>query len=146
MKPIRTAILTASYACLAFLHVSCVREDTGDCIQYVLDMQAVDSEENDLTATDALQKVEVYLFNEKGFIRKIPTDISFDLIFRDDKNERLTLVVWGNIKKDTLIAPDIPIGTTIEEARFRLREDTEGSHLPITCDKVGNRNDNKTMR
>lgn len=68
----------------------------------------------------------------KGFIRKIPTDISSDLIFRDDKNERLTLVVWGNIKKDTLIAPDIPIGTTIEEARFRLREDTEGSHLPIT--------------
>lgn len=132
MKPIRTAILTASYACLAFLHVSCVREDTGDCIQYVLDMQAVDSEGNDLTATDALQKVEVYLFNEKGFIRKIPTDISSDLIFRDDKNERLTLVVWGNIKKDTLIAPDIPIGTTIEEARFRLREDTEGSHLPIT--------------
>lgn len=79
-----------------------------------------------------LAKVEVYLFNEKGFIRKIPTDISSDLIFRDDKNERLTLVVWGNIKKDTLIAPDIPIGTTIEEARFRLREDTEGSHLPIT--------------
>ena len=93
MKPIRTAILTASYACLAFLHVSCVREDTGDCIQYVLDMQAVDSEGNDLTATDALQKAEVYLFDEKGFIRKIPADISSDLIFGDDKNKRLTLCI-----------------------------------------------------
>ena len=146
MKPARIFLFTILYVSLTFMYTSCVREDTGDCIQYVLDMQAVDSEGNDLTATDALQKVEVYLFNEKGFIRKIPTDISSDLIFRDDKNERLTLVVWGNIKKDTLIAPDIPIGTTIEEARFRLREDTEGSHLPITCDKVGNRNDNKTMR
>ena len=132
MKPARIFLFTILYVSLTFLYTSCVREDTGDCIQYVLDMQAVDSEGNDLTATDALQKVEVYLFNEKGFIRKIPTDISSDLIFRDDKNERLTLVVWGNIKKDTLIAPDIPIGTTIEEARFRLREDTEGSHLPIT--------------
>ena len=132
MKPARIFLFTILYVSLIFLYTSCVREDTGDCIQYVLDMQAVDSEGNDLTATDALQKVEVYLFNEKGFIRKIPTDISSDLIFRDDKNERLTLVVWGNIKKDTLIAPDIPIGTTIEEARFRLREDTEGSHLPIT--------------
>ena len=128
MKPARIFLFTILYVSLTFLYTSCVREDTGDCIQYVLDMQAVDSEGNDLTATDALQKVEVYLFNEKGFIRKIPTDISSDLIFRDDKNERLTLVVWGNIKKDTLIAPDIPIGTTIEEARFRLREDTEGRY------------------
>jgi len=109
-----------------------VREDTGDCIQYVLDMQAVDSNGNDLTATGALQKAEVYLFDEKGFIRKIPADISSDLIFGDDKNKRLTLVVWGNIKEDTLIAPDIPIGTPIEEARLQLKEDTEGSHLPIT--------------
>ena len=132
MKPARIFLFTILYVSLTFLYTSCVREDTGNCIQYVLDMQAVDSEGNDLTATDALQKAEVYLFDEKGFIRKIPADISSDLIFGDDKNKRLTLVVWGNIKEDTLIAPDIPIGTTIEEARFRLREDTEGSHLPIT--------------
>ena len=132
MKPTRIFLFTILYVSLTFLHTSCVREDTGDCIQYVLDMQAVDSNGNDLTATGALQKAEVYLFDEKGFIRKIPADISSDLIFGDDKNKRLTLVVWGNIKEDTLIAPDIPIGTPIEEARLQLREDTEGSHLPIT--------------
>ena len=92
MKPARIFLFTILYVSLTFLYTSCVREDTGDCIQYVLDMQAVDSEGNDLTATDALQKVEVYLFNEKGFIRKIPADISSDLIFGDDKNKRLTLV------------------------------------------------------
>ena len=121
MKPARIFLFTILYVSLTFLYTSCVREDTGDCIQYVLDMQAVDSNGNDLTATGALQKAEVYLFDEKGFIRKIPADISSDLIFGDDKNKRLTLVVWGNIKEDTLIAPDIPIGTPIEEARLQLR-------------------------
>ena len=62
MKPARIFLFTILYVSLTFLYTSCVREDTGDCIQYVLDMQAVDSEGNDLTATDALQKVEVYLF------------------------------------------------------------------------------------
>ena len=56
MKPARIFLFTILYVSLTFLYTSCVREDTGDCIQYVLDMQAVDSEGNDLTATDALQK------------------------------------------------------------------------------------------
>ena len=65
MKPARIFLFTILYVSLTFLYTSCVREDTGDCIQYVLDMQAVDSEGNDLTATDALQKVEVYLFRSE---------------------------------------------------------------------------------
>ena len=54
MKPARIFLFTILYVSLTFMYTSCVREDTGDCIQYVLDMQAVDSEGNDLTATDAL--------------------------------------------------------------------------------------------
>ena len=64
MKPIRTAILTASYACLAFLHVSCVREDTGDCMQYEIHVRVVDAAGNDLTQSGVLEKSEVYLFGE----------------------------------------------------------------------------------
>ena len=56
MKPIRTAILTASYACLAFLHVSCVREDTGDCMQYEIHVRVVDEAGNDLTQSGVLEK------------------------------------------------------------------------------------------
>ena len=59
MKPIRTAILTASYACLAFLHVSCVREDTGDCMQYEIHVRVVDAAGNDLTQSGVLEKSEV---------------------------------------------------------------------------------------
>ena len=112
MKPARIFLFTILYVSLTFLYTSCVREDTGDCIQYVLDMQAVDSEGKRPHCNRRLAKKRKSIyFDEKGFIRKIPADISSDLIFGDDKNKRLTLVVWGNIKEDTLIAPDIPIGT-----------------------------------
>lgn len=61
MKPIRTAILTALYTCLAFLHTSCVREDIGDCVQYQVHVRVVDAAGNDLTESGVLEKSEVYL-------------------------------------------------------------------------------------
>ena len=48
------------------------------------------------------------------------------------KEARLTLVAWGNIKEDTLITADIKPGTPIEEARLKLKQHAEGSHLPVT--------------
>lgn len=35
MKPARIFLFTILYVSLTFLYTSCVREDTGDCIQYV---------------------------------------------------------------------------------------------------------------
>ena len=132
MKPIRTAILTASYACLAFLHVSCVREDTGDCMQYEIHVRVVDAAGNDLTQSGVLEKSEVYLFGENGFVRMVPAGVSSDYLFGNYKEARLTLVAWGNIKEDTLITADIKPGTPIEEARLKLKQHAEGSHLPVT--------------
>mgnify|MGYP000605279160 CR=1 FL=1 len=92
MKPIRTAILTASYACLAFLYVSCVREDTGDCMQYEIHVRVVDAAGNDLTQSGVLEKSEVYLFGENGFVRMVPAGVSSDYLFGNHKEARLTLV------------------------------------------------------
>ena len=132
MKPIRTAILTASYACLAFLHVSCVREDTGDCMQYEIHVRVVDAAGNDLTQSGVLEKSEVYLFGENGFVRMVPAGVSSDYLFGNHKEARLTLVAWGNIKEDTLITAKIKPGTLLEEARLKLKQHAEGSHLPVT--------------
>lgn len=132
MKPIRTAILTASYACLAFLYVSCVREDTGDCMQYEIHVRVVDAAGNDLTQSGVLEKSEVYLFGENGFVRMVPAGVSSDYLFGNHKEARLTLVAWGNIKEDTLITAKIKPGTLLEEARLKLKQHAEGSHLPVT--------------
>ena len=72
MKFLRISILTALHVCLIFLHTSCIREEMNACVQYKLNTQAVDEQGNDLTGNGVLEKSEVYLFGEKGFIRMIP--------------------------------------------------------------------------
>lgn len=117
---------------LSLAPASCVREDTDVCMQYGLNVRAVDAEGNDLTRSGALQKADVYLFGEKGFVRMVPAGTSSDFLFGHDRSERLTLVAWGNIKEDTLITTEITRGTSIVEARLKLKEHAEGNHLPLT--------------
>ena len=78
MKFLRISILTALHVCLIFLHTSCIREEMNACVQYKLNTQAVDEQGNDLTGNGILEKSEVYLFGEKGFIRMIPAKASLD--------------------------------------------------------------------
>lgn len=132
MKPHRITAITALYVCLTLLQASCVREDTKDCVQYELNVRAVDAEGNDLTGSGALEKSEVYLFGEKGFVRMVPAGVSSDYLFGNYKEERLTLVAWGNVKEDTLITTEIKPGTSIEEARLKLKQHTGGTHIPVT--------------
>ena len=132
MKFLRISILTALHVCLIFLHTSCIREEMNACVQYKLNTQAVDEQGNDLTGNGVLEKSEVYLFGEKGFIRMIPAKASLEYLFGNHKSERLTLVAWGNIKEDTLITIPILPGTSIENARLKLKRHTEGNHLPVT--------------
>lgn len=132
MKFLRRYVLVVLYASIVLLHVACVREDTKDCVQYELNVRAVDTEGNDLTESGVLEKSEVYLFGGKGFIRMVPAGVSSDYLFGDSKEERLTLVAWGNIKEDTLITAQISPGTSIGDARLKLKQYAEGNHLPIT--------------
>lgn len=87
--------------------VSCVREDMEGCVRYELHVRAVDADGNDLTGNGVLQKSDIYLFNEQGFVRMIPSEGFSDFSFGEDKDERFTLVAWGNLKEDTLITTEI---------------------------------------
>ena len=48
------------------------------------------------------------------------------------KDSLMTLLAWGNIKEDTLITAKIKPGILLEEARLKLKQHAEGSHLPVT--------------
>lgn len=150
MKAIRIPLFTALYVCLALLHASCVREDTSACMQYEVNVRIVDAEGNDLTESNVLEKSEVYLFGANGFVRMLPAGVSSDYLFGHYKDDRLTLVAWGNIKEDTLITAEIKSGTSIEEARLKLRQHAEGSHLPVTdlfyCRKELNNTATRSIR
>lgn len=134
MRTLKTSAINVCIVCILLFLVpaACVREETDTCVQYELNVRAVDVEGNDLTQSGALQKADVYLFNEKGFVRMVPAGISSDFLFGNDKSEKLTLVAWGNIKADTLTTAEITPGTSIEEARLKLKQHAQGSHLPIT--------------
>ncbi|WP_018668561.1 FimB/Mfa2 family fimbrial subunit [Bacteroides gallinarum] len=132
MKPLRTSILAVAYICLVLPPASCVREDMSACMVYELNVQAVDAEGNDLSTSGVLEKSEVYLFGKNGFVRMVPAGVSSDYLFGNYKEEKLTLVAWGNVKEDTLITAGLEPGTPIEEARLRLKQHAEGNHLPIT--------------
>lgn len=120
------------YALPALAYVSCVREDTDACMQYELNVRAVDTEGNDLTDSGVLQKADIYLFNQNGFVRMVPEGTSSDFLFGHDRSEKITLVAWGNVKTDTLIVTPLILGTSIEDARLQLRKQAEGGDLPIT--------------
>ena len=111
---------------------SCVREDMEGWARYELHVRAVDADGNDLTGSGALQKSDIYLFNEQGFVRMIPSDGFSDFYFGEDKGERLTLVAWGNLKEDTLITTEIAPGTPLKDAKLQLRQYAHGTHLPLT--------------
>lgn len=57
-------------ACIlaAALCASCVKENTESCVFYEVRMRVVDNQGNDLTESGVLEKAEVYLFNEEGFV------------------------------------------------------------------------------
>lgn len=131
---LKTSAANICIVCMLLLlaNASCVREDTESCVQYELNVRAVDVEGNDLAQSGALQKSDVYLFNENGFVRMVPAGVSSDFLFGHDRSEKLTLVAWGNIKEDTLVIAPIPPGTSIEDAHLKLKQHEEGSHLPIT--------------
>lgn len=112
--------------------VSCVREDMEGCVRYELHVRAVDADGNDLTGNGVLQKSDIYLFNEQGFVRMIPSEGFSDFSFGEDKDERLTLVAWGNLKEDTLITTEIAPGTSLKDAKLQLRQYTHGTHIPLT--------------
>lgn len=125
--------------------VSCVREDMEGCVRYELHVRAVDADGNDLTGNGVLQKSDIYLFNEQGFVRMIPSEGFSEFSFGEDRGERLTLVAWGNLKEDTLITTEIAPGTSLKDAKLQLRQYTHGTHIPITdlfyCRRERNRGD-----
>ena len=125
---------SAALLCLlsAWIMISCVRENTEDCISYSLKVRAVDVQGNDLTDSKTLQKVDVYLFDESGFVRMVPTGSSSDYLFGETNDKKLTLVAWGNLKEDTLITTTIAPGTSLEAAKVQLKQQTAGAHIPVT--------------
>ena len=119
-RRVRPALLAALLFPLLLLG-SCVLEDMDNCAQYKLTVKIVGTDGYELPS-GTVDTVNVYLFDEAGFVRMVSTDKSGDLMFGYDKDQELTLVAWGNLKKDSLVVPTLTKGESPEEALVELRK------------------------
>jgi|GEM_PF-256530 len=110
----------------------CVREQMDDCVQYELKVSAVDPQGVDVTSSGAVTSINLYLFDENGFVRSVPKVSSTDFLFSTEKSKTLTLVAWGNLKGDSLKIPDLQVGTSLEDAKIELLQTAVGDDLPVT--------------
>jgi hypothetical protein len=110
----------------------CVREQMDSCMQYELTVKAVDPQGVDVTSSGTVTSIDLYLFDEDGFVRTIPRGSSSDFLFGEEKNKRLTLVAWGNLKGDSLKLPQLSVGTSLQEAKIELLQTANGYSLPVT--------------
>lgn len=128
----KTILRLFALAVLIVATHSCIREDMDDCLQYSLKVKAVDVEGNDITTSGTLTSVDIYLFDENGFVRMVPQGSSTDFLLGAGKDKPLTLVAWGNLKSDTLKMPELAVGTSMKDARIELIQKEDGYHLPAT--------------
>ncbi len=117
-------------ACL--LLYGCISEQTDACVQYELTIRAVTPSGEDVTSSGVITSMDLYLFDENGFVRMVPKGSSSDFLFGIQKNKTLTLVAWGNLKSDSLKLPSPAVGTSLEEAKVELLQLATGYNLPVT--------------
>jgi hypothetical protein len=117
---------------VVLLLFGCVREQMDACVQYELTISAVDTEGRDVTSSGAVTSIDLYLFDENGFVRIIPQGSSSDFLFGAEKDKALTLVAWGNLKEDSLKLPSLTVGTSLQDAKIELLQTAAGYSLPVT--------------
>ena len=118
--------------CFASLLYSCISEETDACVQYELTIRAVTPSGEDVTSSGVITSMDLYLFDENGFVRMVPKGSSSDFLFATEKSKALTLVVWGNLKGDSLKLPSLGVGTSLEDAKVELLQSSTGYNLPVT--------------
>jgi hypothetical protein len=109
---------------------SCIREDVDGCQQYNITVTIADADGNDITSSGVVSAVDLYLFDESGFVRMVPQGSSSDFFFGEEKSKTMMLVGWGNLNADSLKIPQLTVGTSLEDARIELLQRVDGNELP----------------
>ncbi len=122
----------SAFLLTTMLLFGCVREQTESCVEYKLTVSAVTPSGQDVTSSGTITSIDMYLFDENGFVRMVPKGTSSDFLFGTEKNKPLTLVVWGNLNGDSLKKPSLAIGTSLKDAQIGLLQTKSGYNLPVT--------------
>lgn len=97
---------------------SCIGEDMSACAEYSVLVKVFDADGNDLTGSDRITSVDMYLFDQQGFVRVIPSGSQGSFLLGEEKNKELTLIAWGNLNPDSVSVPVILPGSSLEDTRL----------------------------
>lgn len=103
---------------LSALCVGCIGEEMSACAEYAVSVKIVDPQGNDLSSSGRVTSVDLYLFDEQGFVRVVPRGSSESFLLGEEKNKELTLVAWGNLNPDSISVPSVELGTSAGTARL----------------------------
>lgn len=103
---------------LSALCTGCIGEEMSACAEYAVSVKIVDTQGNDLSTSGRVTSVDLYLFDEQGFVRMIPRGSSESFLLGEEKNKVLTLVAWGNLNPDSISVPSVELGTSAGTARL----------------------------
>lgn len=111
-----------------YMLAGCMRENLDDCLEFALTVKIVDAEGKDITNSGIVSTVDLYLFDNNGFIRMAPKGSDVDFLFSQDKSQNLKIVGWGNLNPDSLRYELPEPGTPIEDMMLELLQNADGSH------------------
>lgn len=117
----KSRFLTGAVILLLGTLQSCIFEDMEPCVQYDLTLKIVGSNGLQLPS-ETVDSISLFLFDTNGYVRMVSAGRSNDFTIGYPKEEALTLIAWGNLKKDSLLVPLLSRGQQPEEVMVTLRQ------------------------
>ncbi len=116
---------------LCLLLSGCVKDDLKHCINYYLHVKAIDGNGTGIDAGRAVTFTCGYLFDGEGYARAIQLGSNESLYFGMERNQSLTVAVWGNLKSDSLNLPVLQKGMSLQNAVISAHRSAAGYCLPV---------------
>ncbi len=101
---------------------SCINEDIEGCRHFALTVKAVGADGEDINI-DYLHSLSVFMFKDNAFVGMLPSGSDGLYQLGYDKDASLTFVAWANLNADSLNVPKLSVGTKIDDALVRLKQD-----------------------
>lgn len=108
----------------AFVLTSCTKEDLSECpASYNLTIKAFDTDNADITNTDAVKEVSLYLFDaSKNYLAIQSAPIGKTVELNHPEHEQLYVVAWGNSMGGNQMMPTFKVGDKLETAFVSLNK------------------------
>lgn len=119
---------------LCIMQAACIRDNDDDCFdrnkQHVLIIRSFDGQGNELTGTEAVSEVMLYIFDAQNhFLESIPCKENTTVPIEYPEQKEITIIGWGNSQNNNQKMPQAVPGSPLNTFQINLLHSSEGSLL-----------------